>query len=104
MRRWNPPYQTSKSMVRLSKWVVVSFIDNYLPFDPQRTIVLPDDRVPFIHGDKPVPRVHGQHGEPHAEIRSQDPVPAEALDLLVIGAGVSNSFHGSKDTKNATVL
>ncbi len=35
-------------------------------------LVFPDDGVSFIHRDETLSRVHGQHGEAHAEVRCQD--------------------------------
>jgi len=68
-----------------------------LSLNPQGAIVFPDDGISFIHRDETLSRVHGQHGEAHAEVRCEDFVPAETLDLVVVGAGEGDSLHRDKD-------
>ena len=65
-----------------------------LLFDPQGAVGLPDDGVALVDGDEAVARVEGEHGEAHAEIGREDLVAAEALDFVVVGAGVSEALHG----------
>ena len=62
-------------------------------FYPQGAVVLQDYGVAFIHGDESLARVHRQHGEAHTEIWGQDFVAAQALDLVVVGAGESDFIH-----------
>ena len=68
-----------------------------LLLDPQGAVVFPDDGVALIDGDKAVARVERQHGEAHAEIGREDLVSAEALDFVVVRAGVGEALHGRLD-------
>ena len=68
-------------------------------FYPQGAVVFQDDDVPFVDGDETFAGVDRQHGKAHAEVRGEDSVPAEGLDLIVIGAGILNAFHKAKIRK-----
>ncbi len=56
-------------------------------------VVVQDDGIPFVHGNESFARVHGQHREAHAEVRREDFVAAQALNLVVVGAGICVLFH-----------
>ncbi len=68
-----------------------------LRLDPQGTVILPDDGVPFVDGHEALARVERKHGETHAEVRRQDLVPAKPLDFVVVRAGVSEGGHNDCD-------
>ena len=65
-----------------------------LLLDPQGAVVFPDDSVALVDRDEAVARVEGEHGEAHAEVGREDLVAAEALDFVVVGAGVGEALHG----------
>ena len=72
--------------------------------DPQGAVIFQDDGVALVHGHEPVARVNGQHREPHAEIRRQNPVAAKTLDLVVVCAGVEEMEHLVNSIANNRIL